>query len=172
MLMVVTSPQAGAIDAARPFPLVRGGLGAPPRNDALGRGRPARTRKEAMSSEVIVPEENKKAYETLHFAPAVHHDGLVFLSGAVGSPDGTPEEEFRQAWKSIGKTLAAAGYSYDDIIDPSLYRVDLQQNTQAMFRVKDEFIKEPYPASTWIGTTQLVIPRARAEIKIVERKKN
>jgi hypothetical protein len=45
-----------------------------------------------------------------------------------------------------------------------------------MFRVKDEFVKEPYPASTWIGTTQLIIPRARAraraEIKVVERKKN
>jgi len=39
-----------------------------------------------------------------------------------------------------------------------------------MVKVKDEFIKEPYPASTWIGITELVIPGARAEIKVIARK--
>jgi enamine deaminase RidA (YjgF/YER057c/UK114 family) len=48
--------------------------------------------------------------------------------------------------------------------------VELQKNTAAMAKVKDEFIKEPYPASTWIGITELVIPGARAEIKVVARK--
>ena len=48
--------------------------------------------------------------------------------------------------------------------------VDLQKNAAAMSKVKDEFIKEPYPASTWIGITELVIPGARAEIKVIARK--
>jgi enamine deaminase RidA (YjgF/YER057c/UK114 family) len=124
-----------------------------------------------MPIEVIVPEENRKSYETMHFAPAVHHDGLVFCSGSVGSPEGSAEEEFRQAWKQIGKTLEAAGCGYDDIIDSTIYLVDMQKNARAMFTVKDEFIEEPYPASTWIGTTELVIPGARAEIKVIARKK-
>ena len=47
--------------------------------------------------------------------------------------------------------------------------VDLQKNAAAMAKVKDEFIKEPYPASTWIGITELVIPGARAEIKVTAR---
>ena len=60
--------------------------------------------------------------------------------------------------------------SDDDIIDTTLYLVELQKNTAAMAKVKDEFIKAPYPASTWIGITELVIPGARAEIKVIARK--
>ena len=47
--------------------------------------------------------------------------------------------------------------------------VDLQKNAGAMAKAKDEFIKEPYPASTWIGITELVIPGVRAEIKVIAR---
>jgi enamine deaminase RidA (YjgF/YER057c/UK114 family) len=59
---------------------------------------------------------------------------------------------------------------YEDIIDTTIYMVGLQKNAAAMVKVKDEFIKEPYPASTWIGITELVIPGARAEIKVIARK--
>lgn len=124
-----------------------------------------------MSIDVIVPEENQKAYETMHFAPAVHHEGLVFCSGCVGNPDGSAEEEFRDAWRQVGRVLEAAGCGYDDIVDTTIYLVDIQENTGAMFKVKDEFIREPYPSSTWIGTTGLVIPGARAEIKVTARRK-
>ena len=48
--------------------------------------------------------------------------------------------------------------------------MDLQKNAGAMAKVKDEFIKEPYPASTWIDITELIIPGARAEIKVTARK--
>ena len=48
--------------------------------------------------------------------------------------------------------------------------VDLQKNAAAMVKVRDEFIKEPYPAATWIGITELAIPGARAEIKVIARK--
>ena len=123
-----------------------------------------------MPIDVIVPDDQKKSYDSMHFAPAVQHDGLVFVSGCVGSPEGSAEEEFRDAWQRVGKTLAAAGCGYEDIIDTTIYMVELQKNARAMFSVKDEFIKEPYPCSTWIGITELVIPGARAEIKVVARK--
>ena len=123
-----------------------------------------------MPIDVIVPEENQKSYASMHFAPAVHHDGLVFCSGCVGSADGSAEDEFRDAWQQVGRVLAEAGCGYEDIVDTTLYMVDMQKHTATMFKVKDEFIKEPYPASTWIGITELVIPGARAEIKVVARK--
>jgi enamine deaminase RidA (YjgF/YER057c/UK114 family) len=48
--------------------------------------------------------------------------------------------------------------------------VDLQKNAGAMAKAKDEFIEGPYPASTWIGITELVIPSVRVEIKVIARK--
>ncbi len=123
-----------------------------------------------MPIDVIVPESSRKTYENWHLAPAVRHGALVFCSGVVGRGE-TAEEEFRNAWQSLGEVLAEAGVGYEDIIDSTLYIVDLQKNAATMAKVKDEFIREPYPASTWIGTTQLVIPGARAEIKVVAQTK-
>ena len=122
-----------------------------------------------MPIEVIVPEPARKIYENWHFAPAVRHDDFIFFSGVVGQGD-SAEDEFRNAWASLSDTLAEAGVGYEDIIDTTIYMVDLQKNAAAMSKVKDEFIKEPYPASTWIGITELVIPGARAEIKVIARK--
>ena len=121
-----------------------------------------------MEIDVIVPESSRKTYESWHFAPAVRHGDLVYCSGVVGSGD-TVEDEFRNAWQALAVTLAEAGVGYADIIDSTLYVVDLQKNAATMAKVKDEFIKAPYPASTWIGVTELVIPGAHAEIKVIAR---
>ena len=121
-----------------------------------------------MSIEVIVPDSARKTYENWHFAPAVRHNDLVFFSGVVGHGDSV-EEEFRNAWVSLGETLAEAGVGYEDIIDTTIYLVDLQKNAAAMMKAKDQFINEPYPTSTWIGIKELAIPGARAEIKVIAR---
>ena len=118
---------------------------------------------------VIVPEKNTDQYKSMHFAPAVEQDGFVFVSGCVGQAEDA-EDEFRDAWRQVGEVLAEAGCGYEDIVDSTLYMVDLQKNAGTMFKVKDEFVKEPYPASTWIGITELVIPGARAEVKVIARK--
>ena len=110
-----------------------------------------------MSIQVIVPESARRTYDNWHFAPAVQHHDLIFFSGVVGSGD-SAEEEFRNAWASLGATLDAAGGGYEDIIDTTIYMGELQKKTA------------PYPASTWIGITELVIPNARAEIKVIARK--
>ena len=121
-----------------------------------------------MPIDVIVPESARKTYESWHFAPAVRHGDLIFFSGVIGQGD-SPEDEFRNAWKSLGEVLTAAGVGYEDIVDSTLYVVDLQKNAAAMAKAKDEFIKKPYPAATWIGVSELVIPGARAEIKVTAR---
>ena len=121
-----------------------------------------------MDIDVIVPDSDRKTYENYHFAPAVRHNGLIYCSGVIGTGE-SAEDEFRSAWQSLSKVLAEAGVGYEDIIDTTLYIVDLQKNAAAMATAKDEFIKAPYPASTWIGVTELVIPGARAEIKVIAR---
>ncbi len=122
-----------------------------------------------MPIDVIVPDSALETYKNWHFAPAVRHDDLIFFSGVIGSGE-SAEDEFRNAWKAVGDILTAAGVGFEDIIDSTLYVVDLQKNAATMAKVKDEFVKEPYPASTWIGISELVIPGTRAEIKVTARK--
>ena len=122
-----------------------------------------------MPIDVIVPESDRETYENWHFAPAGRHGDLIYCSGIIGHGESV-EDEFRTAWQSLGKVLAEAGVGFEDIVDSTLYIVNLQQNAATMAKVKDEFIKAPYPASTWIGISELVIPGARAEIKVTARK--
>lgn len=123
-----------------------------------------------MGIDVIVPDSARKTYENWHYAPAVRHGDIVFFSGVVGHGD-SAEDEFRNAWQSLGEVLTEAGLGYEDIVDSTLYIVGLAEHAATMAKVKDEFVKAPYPASTWIGVSSLIIPGARAEIKVTARSK-
>jgi enamine deaminase RidA (YjgF/YER057c/UK114 family) len=123
-----------------------------------------------MTINVIVPETMRKTYDTFHYAPAVREGGLIFCSGVIGQGD-SAEDEFRNAWEKIGSVLAEAGAGYADIVDTTIYMVDLPLHAAAMATVKDEFVQAPYPASTWIGVASFIHPGARAEIKVTARVK-
>ena len=121
-----------------------------------------------MTIDVIVPEAMRKAYDAFHYAPAAREAGLIFCSGVIGQGDNA-EAEFRDAWEKIGAILAEAGAGFADIVDTTIYMVDLAANAAVMAKVKDAFVHAPYPASTWIGVSGFVRAGARAEIKVIAR---
>ena len=124
-----------------------------------------------MTIDAIVPEGMRKAYDAFHYAPAVREAGLIFCSGVIGHGD-SAEDEFRDAWRKIGLILAEAGADFGDIVDTTIYMVDLATNAAVMAKVKDTFVQAPYPASTWIGVSGFVRPGARAEVKVTARVKS
>ncbi len=122
-------------------------------------------------SDLILPEAMKASYDNFHFAPAQRHDGVVYASGQIGTGAGgtipeSAEEEFRNAWQAVGAILQEAGLDFSNIIEFTSYHVGLQENLGTFMKVKDEFIKEPYPAWTAIGITELAVPGARVEIRV------
>lgn len=125
-----------------------------------------------MARDVILPEPDKPSYDNFHFAPAVRSSGLVICSGQIGtSPDGSipdsPEEEFRNAWAAVGRILEEAGLSYDNIVESTTYHVGLQEHLAAFMKVRDEVLSEPWPAWTAIGITELAVPGARVEVRVL-----
>jgi len=116
-------------------------------------------------SDLILPSSMQKAYDNFHFAPAQKHEGIVYCSGQIGSGD-TAEEEFRSAWQLVGEILKEAGMDYTNIIEFTSYHVSLQSHLAEFMKVKDEILKEPYPAWTAIGVSELAIPGARVEIRV------
>ena len=125
-----------------------------------------------MARDVIVPEAAKAAYDNFHFAQAVRSQGLVVCSGQIGTgADGkvpeSAQEEFRNAWQAVGGVLKEAGLDYDNIVELTSFHVGLRENMGHFMKVKDEFVKEPYPAWSAIGITELAIPGARVEIRVV-----
>jgi len=125
-----------------------------------------------MTRDVIVPEQDKTTYANFHFAPAVRTSGLVICSGQIGTnadgsiPD-SPEEEFRNAWAAVGRVLAEAGLNYGNIVETTTYHVGLQEHLGTFMKVRDETISPPWPAWTAIGITELAVPGARVEIRVM-----
>ena len=122
-----------------------------------------------MPIDVVVPEEMQALYEKLRFAPAVRHGDLLFLSGQIGL-GATPAEEYRFAWQAIEKTLKAAGAGLEDIVEITSYHVGLQEHGREFQKIKNEFIKAPYPAWTAIGVSELAMPGAHVEIRVIARR--
>ena len=125
-----------------------------------------------MAKDIVVPANAQFAYDNFHFAQAARANGFLLCSGQIGTgADGTvPEsagDEFRNAWRSVGNVLEAAGLGFDDIVEITSYHVGLRDNMGAFMKVKDEFVKEPFPAWTAIGCTELAVEGARVEIRVV-----
>ena len=120
----------------------------------------------------VVPEAMKTNYDVFHFAPATVIDNRVYVSGQIGiGPDGkSPEnldEQFTLAFESVGLVLKEAGATFDDIVEMTTFHIGLGSHIQEFISVKDRYVKEPYPAWTAVGTTELAIPGAVVEIKVI-----
>ena len=125
-----------------------------------------------MSIDTVVTESGRSAYKNFHFSQAVKSGGLLVCSGQIGTnPDHSipenAEEEFRNAWQSVGEVLKEAGLVFGDIVEYTSFHVDLSKNIQSFMKARDEVLNAPWPAWTAIGITELAIPGARVEIRVI-----
>lgn len=123
--------------------------------------------------DVVFPEGRRALYELHRYSPAVRSDGLLFVSGQVGSrEDGSPEPgleaQVRRAFDNLNAVLAAAGCSFDDVIDAIVFIVDPASKFDAIWKIASEYWGEaPHPTLTGIGVTWLY--GFEFEIKVVAK---
>jgi enamine deaminase RidA (YjgF/YER057c/UK114 family) len=67
----------------------------------------------------------------------------------------------------VGRILQEAGLDYTHIQEYTTYHVGLSQHMRTFMAVRDEFLDEPWPAWTAIGITELAVPGARVEVRVV-----
>jgi enamine deaminase RidA (YjgF/YER057c/UK114 family) len=125
-----------------------------------------------MTINTIVPQSGKSAYQHFHFSQAVKAGGLLICSGQIGtnkdhSLPQSVEDEFRNAWQSIGEILREAGLGFENIVEYTSFHVGLGKNIKAFMKVRDEFLSEPWPAWTALGISELAVPGARVEIRVI-----
>jgi enamine deaminase RidA (YjgF/YER057c/UK114 family) len=125
-----------------------------------------------MTREIILPDADRRSYERFHFAPAVRAGNLVLCSGQLGldASGVLPRdhvEEFRNAWRAVGRVLEKAGLSYENIVEYTTYHVGLQSHLRDFMTVRDEFLGPPWPAWTAIGVAELAVPGACVEVRVV-----
>lgn len=109
----------------------------------------------------VFPAGKQALYERNKYSAAIKSGGFLFVSGQVGSlddgsPEPDPEKQLRLAFTHLNSVLAAAGCSFDDVVDFTVFIVNPEKLMPVFFTVKDTFWGQaPYPTLTGIGVTWL-----------------
>ncbi|QLL15726.1 RidA family protein [Pseudomonas chlororaphis] len=123
--------------------------------------------------DVVFPPGRQALYERNRYSPAIRSNGFLFVSGQVGSSaDGSPEPDLeaqvRLAFTNLNAILAAAGSSFDDVIDVTVFIVDPETRFETIWKVVPEFWGQaPHPTLTAVGVTWLY--GFDFEIKVIAR---
>ena len=122
---------------------------------------------------VVFPAGRQALYEQNRYSPAIQSNGFLFVSGQVGSrPDGSPEpdltKQVRLAFENLNAILAAAGCTFDDVMDVTAFIVDPENHLEAIWPVIHEFWgPAPHPTLTGVGVTWLY--GFQFEIKVIAK---
>lgn len=121
----------------------------------------------------IFPKDKQAQYEAYGYSAAIESGEFLFVSGQVGVDDsGNPiaiiSEQFDRAFENLGKTLEAAGCSFDDVVDVTSFHVDIFRHFDDFAAAKQKvFPAAPFPNWTAIGVVSLVIPGLLLEVKAI-----
>lgn len=123
--------------------------------------------------DVVFPAGRQELYDRNRYSPAIKSDGLLFVSGQVGSrEDGSPEPDIeaqvRRAFDNLDATLKAADCTFDDVQDVTLFLVDPEAIFPTVMKVLPDYWGEaPHPTLTAVGVTWLY--GFQFEIKVIAR---
>lgn len=111
--------------------------------------------------EAVFPPGRRALYDKHRYSAAIRSGDFLFVSGQVGSrDDGSPEpvfeEQVKRAFANLKAVLAAAGCSFDDVVDVTTFHTDPENQFAKVLAVKDAEIGDaPYPSWTAVGVTWL-----------------
>lgn len=124
--------------------------------------------------DAVFPANGRHAlYDAHRYSPAIRSGDLLFVSGQVGSrDDGSPEPVFedqvRRAFANLHAVLAAAGCTFNDVVDVTSFHTDPESQFEAVMKIRSEEIGEaPYPSWTAVGVNWLA--GFDFEIKVIAR---
>jgi enamine deaminase RidA (YjgF/YER057c/UK114 family) len=119
----------------------------------------------------VVPEADRRTNARFQFSAGVRTGEHLYCSGQIGSVDGTvdadPPTQFEQAFVNVARVLAEAGGSWADVVEMTTFHVGLQEHLAAFAAVRARWVQEPYPAWTAVGVSELAVPGALVEVKVV-----
>lgn len=108
----------------------------------------------------IVPAGMEAIHRDIRYSPAVRAGNTLYIAGQIGRDENMQlvegrEAQFVQVFENLGKVLAAAGASFNDVVDVTSFHTDLRDLPLYM-QVRDRYFTGPQrPAWTAIGAAAL-----------------
>ncbi|MFK8034837.1 MAG: RidA family protein [Hyphomicrobiales bacterium] len=125
-----------------------------------------------MERKAIVPQELESYYTDWKMSPGLISGQHIFFTGFTGAnPDGSlssdPETQMRNAFEKIGFVLRDANLDFGSLVEMTTYHVGLRDHLNTFKLVREDYVKEPYPAWTAIEVAGFVREGAVIEIRVV-----
>jgi enamine deaminase RidA (YjgF/YER057c/UK114 family) len=123
--------------------------------------------------DAIFPASGQALYDMNRYSAAIRSGDLLFVSGQAGSrEDGSPEPDFERqvqlAFDNLNAVLAAAGCTFDDVVDVATFHTDPESQFETVKAVRARVIgNPPYPNWTAVGVNWLA--GFDFEIKVIAR---
>lgn len=123
--------------------------------------------------DIVFPPGRQALYERNRYSPAVRSNGFLFVSGQVGSrEDGSPEPDLemqvRLAFENLNAILKAAGCTFADVMDVTIFMVNPELIFERVWAVIPEYWgSSPHPTLTAVGVTWLY--GFQFEIKVIAK---
>ena len=123
--------------------------------------------------DAIFPAGGQALYDMNRYSAAIRSGDLLFVSGQAGSrEDGSPEPDFERqvqlAFDNLNAVLAAAGCTFDDVVDVTTYHTAPESQFETIMAVRAKVVgNPPYPNWTAVGVNWLA--GFDFEIKVIAR---
>lgn len=111
-------------------------------------------------------------YEPYKISQAIKANGLVFVSGQTGIDEQgrTVSDDFLtqgwQAFANIERVLAQAGSDLTDVVKVGIFVTDMAASLEKIKVLREEFLREPYPADTLLEVSSLAQPDWQIEVEV------
>ncbi len=103
------------------------------------------------------------------YSGAVVAGNFCFVSGKIGNPQTSFEQQVRDALAAVEADLAAAELTLADVVSVTVYLTDLD-NYAAFNGIYAEILHEPYPARACVEVSALPAS-AQVEISVIAHRK-
>lgn len=104
------------------------------------------------------------------YTPGLRVGPFLFVAGQVGrTPDmrvvADPEAQFAACFENLGTVLAAAGCTFDDIVDITTFHVDMATHFAAFRAARNRLLPRGVFPWTSVGVASLAEPGLLLEVK-------
>lgn len=121
--------------------------------------------------ELIVPSGMENLVERFSYAPGVRVGDVLYVSGQVGRDEQLNVIEDRQAqitqaFRNVGKVLAAAGFSFSDVVELETWLLDFGADLPLVLQIKNQFLGDTVTTWTGFGVAGFSMPGIVFEVKV------
>jgi 2-iminobutanoate/2-iminopropanoate deaminase len=103
--------------------------------------------------------------QEIGYSQAVKVGNHLYVSGTIGNPESGLEDQLKQAYQGIQKTMDAYRATFGNVVVERIYTTDIEE-LKKLQDTRKKIYGDRLPAATWVEVRRLYLPGAKLEIEV------